>query len=258
MVRMQRRRDGAEGIYRCAIPDTFGFIQNIYIGVYSANNGELLMYTAVILQCPDPTSSRASLCIAANVHTHQEILYHCAEVAKAFVTYRLCFVPYKFLARKRPIKSKESAKCHQTLSSQVGSEHKTKVQNQSADCSPCELLPRQHLRTLLISLLLYMYSDVAKVTHQLSFITKFIVYCMHTVQQQIFEVHNFHSFRGFVLHVKIKLLETFRLNFPESMVQCGNRMIAIPLCSIAWTSRATWHCIVVSKQTLPDSWGPPS
>ena len=61
MVRMQRRRGGAEGIYRCAIPDTFGFIQNIYIGVYSANTGELLMYTAVILQCPDPTSSRASL-----------------------------------------------------------------------------------------------------------------------------------------------------------------------------------------------------
>ena len=32
-------------------------------------------------------------------------------------------------------------------------------------------------------------------------------------------------------------------------------MIAIPLCSIAWTSRATWHSIVVSKRTLPDSWG---
>ena len=45
VVRMQRRRGGAEGVYRCEIPDTFGFIQNIYIGVYSANTGELLMYS---------------------------------------------------------------------------------------------------------------------------------------------------------------------------------------------------------------------
>ena len=44
----------------------------------------------------------------------------------------------------------------------------------------CHLLPRQQLRTLLIALLFYLYSDVAKVTHQLSFITKFIVYCMHS------------------------------------------------------------------------------
>ena len=29
-------------------------------------------------------------------------------------------------------------------------------------------------------------------------------------------------------------------------------MIGIPLCSIAWPSKATWHSIVVSKQTLPD------
>ena len=39
-VLLQRRRGGAEGVYRCAIPDTFGFIQTIYIGVYSANTGE--------------------------------------------------------------------------------------------------------------------------------------------------------------------------------------------------------------------------
>ena len=49
VVRMQRRRGGAEGIYRCAITDTFGFIQTIYIGVYSANTGEWCMHTAVIL-----------------------------------------------------------------------------------------------------------------------------------------------------------------------------------------------------------------
>ena len=45
MVRMQRRRGGAEGVYRCEIPDTFGFIQTLYIGVYSANTGGLLVYS---------------------------------------------------------------------------------------------------------------------------------------------------------------------------------------------------------------------
>ena len=40
VVRMLRRRGGAEGIYHCEIPDTFGLIQTIYIGVYSASTGE--------------------------------------------------------------------------------------------------------------------------------------------------------------------------------------------------------------------------
>ena len=40
VVRMNRRKDGVEGIYRCVIPDTFGFIQTIYIKVCSANTGE--------------------------------------------------------------------------------------------------------------------------------------------------------------------------------------------------------------------------
>ena len=40
VVRMQRRRGGEEGIYRCEIPDTFGLIQTLYIGVYSASTGE--------------------------------------------------------------------------------------------------------------------------------------------------------------------------------------------------------------------------
>ena len=45
VVRLQRRRGGAEGVYQCEIPDTFGFIQTLNIGVYSANTGELLMYS---------------------------------------------------------------------------------------------------------------------------------------------------------------------------------------------------------------------
>ena len=47
VVRMNCRRGGVEGIYRCEIPDTFGFIQTIYIGVYSANTGEWCVYTHV-------------------------------------------------------------------------------------------------------------------------------------------------------------------------------------------------------------------
>ena len=43
VVGMHRRRGGAQGIYRCEIPDTFGFTQTIYIGVYSASTGEWLI-----------------------------------------------------------------------------------------------------------------------------------------------------------------------------------------------------------------------
>ena len=40
VIRLHRRRDGVEGIYRCEIP---GFTQTIYIGVYSASTGEWYM-----------------------------------------------------------------------------------------------------------------------------------------------------------------------------------------------------------------------
>ena len=36
VVHMYRRRGGAEGIYRCEIPDAMSVIQTIYIGVYHA------------------------------------------------------------------------------------------------------------------------------------------------------------------------------------------------------------------------------
>ena len=42
VVRMNRRRDGVEGIYRCEIPDAMNVTQTIYIGVYSASSGEWL------------------------------------------------------------------------------------------------------------------------------------------------------------------------------------------------------------------------
>ena len=40
VVRMNRRRGGVEGIYRCEIPDSMNVNQTIYIGVYSASTGE--------------------------------------------------------------------------------------------------------------------------------------------------------------------------------------------------------------------------
>jgi len=40
VVRMNRRRGGENGIYRCWIPDTMNLTQNIYIGVYTAGIGE--------------------------------------------------------------------------------------------------------------------------------------------------------------------------------------------------------------------------
>ena len=43
VVRMHRRRDGEEGIYRCEIPDSMNVTQTIYIGVYtraSSDTGE--------------------------------------------------------------------------------------------------------------------------------------------------------------------------------------------------------------------------
>ena len=43
VVRMNRRRSGVEGIYRCEIPDTMNVTQSIYIGVYSASTGEWYM-----------------------------------------------------------------------------------------------------------------------------------------------------------------------------------------------------------------------
>ena len=43
VVRMNRRRGGVEGIYRCEIPDTMNVTQTIYIGVYSISTGEWLI-----------------------------------------------------------------------------------------------------------------------------------------------------------------------------------------------------------------------
>ena len=43
VVRLNRRRGGVEGIYRCEIPDAMNVHQTIYIGVYSASTGEWLI-----------------------------------------------------------------------------------------------------------------------------------------------------------------------------------------------------------------------
>ena len=41
VVRLHRRRGGAEGIYRCEIPDAKNVIQTIYIGVYDTTGKPL-------------------------------------------------------------------------------------------------------------------------------------------------------------------------------------------------------------------------
>ena len=50
IVRINRRRGGVNGIYRCVIPVSAGppiVYQNIYIGVYTTTTGEWYMYTGV-------------------------------------------------------------------------------------------------------------------------------------------------------------------------------------------------------------------
>ena len=48
VVRMNRRRGGVEGIYRCVIPDSMNVTQSIFIGVYTAGSGEWYMYTQLL------------------------------------------------------------------------------------------------------------------------------------------------------------------------------------------------------------------
>ena len=40
VVRMNRRRGGVNGIYRCEIPDLTNITRTVYIGVYTASSGE--------------------------------------------------------------------------------------------------------------------------------------------------------------------------------------------------------------------------
>ena len=40
VVYLHRRRGGVNGIYSCEVPDARNITQSIYIGVYSASNGE--------------------------------------------------------------------------------------------------------------------------------------------------------------------------------------------------------------------------
>ena len=43
VVRLNRRKGGATGIYSCQIPDAMNVNQTIYIGVYTASTGEWYM-----------------------------------------------------------------------------------------------------------------------------------------------------------------------------------------------------------------------
>ena len=49
VIRLNRRRGGEEGIYRCEIPYSMNVIQTIYIGVYTASSGEWHYLYALVL-----------------------------------------------------------------------------------------------------------------------------------------------------------------------------------------------------------------
>ena len=61
VAHLNRRRGGEEGIFRCEIPDSTNLTQTIYIGVYTASNGDQhCLYTPdyTLVSSPDPTLSR--------------------------------------------------------------------------------------------------------------------------------------------------------------------------------------------------------
>ena len=50
VVRLNRRKGGATGIYSCEIPDAMNVNPTIYIGVYSASTGEWYMHCDVFMR----------------------------------------------------------------------------------------------------------------------------------------------------------------------------------------------------------------
>ena len=72
VVRLNRRRGGEDGIYRCEITDSMNVDETIYIGVYTASTGEWYVYVHLFcstpLQCFQKSGSHiASLCIVNKV-----------------------------------------------------------------------------------------------------------------------------------------------------------------------------------------------
>ena len=61
VILLHHRRGGVEGIYRCEIPDTFGFTQTIYIKVYSASTGERYMCCSGNLSVSEPHCGNLSV-----------------------------------------------------------------------------------------------------------------------------------------------------------------------------------------------------
>ena len=62
VVRMNRRRGGEEGIYRCEIPISMNVTQTIYIGVYSISTGEwLILYCSTDMYVAEEWYNRVYL-----------------------------------------------------------------------------------------------------------------------------------------------------------------------------------------------------
>ena len=53
VVRMNRRRGGVTGLYRCVIPDALNVTQAIYLGVYKASTGEFTCNQIWLLNIPN-------------------------------------------------------------------------------------------------------------------------------------------------------------------------------------------------------------
>ena len=69
VVRVNRRRGGVTGLYRCVIPDALNVTQTIYIGVYTASTGEFTCNQIWLLN----THTYIASCRFCMFHIPQEV-----------------------------------------------------------------------------------------------------------------------------------------------------------------------------------------
>ena len=77
VVRLHRRRGGAEGLYCCKIPNTLNITQSIYIGVYSKSNGKPSLTSMVTMQVDVLLTNNSKL--------------SCKQVINSYIVYTYIF-----------------------------------------------------------------------------------------------------------------------------------------------------------------------